>query len=139
MKKTMIQEIWQHHRESLMMSKILRREGIENSGSEEPLQSIPLPCLLRRAREKCLDDRNCLKSMTHHAAGIGTCTQSMTIPSHLSSEMHLQKFPDQTEFQSWIVNFRAEVCAKAKNLALTFAMNPKSITGNISLIMKNWI
>ena len=28
------------------------------------------------------------------------------------------KFPDQTEFESWIVNFRAEVRAKAKNLAL---------------------
>ena len=32
--------------------------------------------------------------------------------------MHLEFFPDQTEFQSWVVNFRAEVCAKAKNLAL---------------------
>ena len=42
----------------------------------------------------------------------------MTIPSCLSSEMHLQKSLDQTEFQSWVVNFRAEVCAKAKNLAL---------------------
>ena len=28
------------------------------------------------------------------------------------------KFPDQTEFQSWIMNFQVEVCAKAKNLAL---------------------
>ena len=56
--------------------------------------------------------------MTNHAAGIGTCTQGMTIPSYLSSEKHLQKFPDQTEFQSWVVRFRAEVCAKAKNLAL---------------------
>ena len=32
-------------------SGILRREGIENSGSEEPLQSIPLPCFQGRARE----------------------------------------------------------------------------------------
>ena len=31
------------------------------------------------------------------------------------SEMHLQKFPDQTDLQSWIVNFRVEVCAKACN------------------------
>ena len=54
--------------------------------------------------------------MTNHAAGIGTCTQSgMINPSYLSSEMHLQKFPDQTEFQSWIVNFRTEVCSKARN------------------------
>ena len=56
--------------------------------------------------------------MTDHAVGIGTCTQSMTIPSYLPSEMHLQKIPDQTEFQSWIVNFHVDVCAKAKNLAL---------------------
>ena len=55
--------------------------------------------------------------MTHHAAGIGTCTQSdMTIPSYPSSEMHLGKSPDHTEFQSWIVNFRTEVCSKAKNI-----------------------
>ena len=55
-------------------------------------------------------------SMTNHAADIGTCTQSgMTIPSYLSSEMHLVKFPDHTEIQSWIVNFPVEVCAKAKN------------------------
>ena len=78
--------------------------------------------------------------MTNHAAGIGTFTQSyMTIPSYPSSEMHLGKFPDHTEFQSWIV----EVCAKAKSptLALQWIkeieaatslddlITPKSITG----------
>ena len=82
--------------------------------------------------------------MTHHAAGIGTCTQSgMTIPIHPSSEMHLGKFPDHTEFHSWIVNFRVEVCAREKNptLALQWIketegatslddlITPKSITG----------
>ena len=41
---TILQELRQQHRESLMMSKILRREGIENSGSEEPLPSILLSC-----------------------------------------------------------------------------------------------
>ena len=35
-----IQEIWQNHWESLTMSRILRKEGIENSGSDGPLQSI---------------------------------------------------------------------------------------------------
>ena len=53
------------------------------------------------------------------------------------------KIPDQTEFKSWVVNFRTEVCAKAKNLALVLQwtkkieatsslkdlINPKSITG----------
>ena len=100
-------------------SGILRREGIEKSVSEEPLQSIPLPWFQGRARQNSLDDRNCLMSLTNHATGIGTCTQSgMTIPSYLSSEMHLGKFPDHTEFQSWIVNFRTEVCSKARNPTL---------------------
>ena len=32
--------------------------------------------------------------------------------------MHLEKFPDHTEFQSWIANFRTEVRSKAKNTML---------------------
>ena len=78
------------------------------------------------------------------SAGIGTCTQSgMAIPSFLSSEMHLGKFPHHTEFQSWRVIFRTEVGSKAKNpcLALQWVkeietansmddfITPKSITG----------
>ena len=125
-------------------SGIQRREGIEKSGSEEPLQSIPLPCFSGRAEEKSLDDRNCLESMAHNAAGTGTCTQSgMTIPSYPSSEMHLGKFHDHTEFQRWIVNFRTEVVSKAKNPTralqwiqeieaakpLDDLITPKSITG----------
>ena len=131
-----------HSRNWALSLAILRTKGIEKSVSEEPLQSIPLPCFSARARKKGLDDKYVL-CMTNHAAGIGTCTQSgMTIPSFLSSEMHLQKFPDQTEFQSWILHFRAEVCAKAKNPALALqwikeieatsslkdVINPKSIT-----------
>ena len=67
----------------------------------------------------------------------------MTIPSYPSSELHLGKFPDQTKFQSWIVNFQTEVCSKAKNPTLAFQwvkeietakpledlITPKSITG----------
>ena len=73
-----------------------------------------------RARQTSLDGGYCLMSMTNnHAEGIGTCAQSgMTIPSYLSSEMHLGKFPDHTEFQSWRVNFRTDVCSEAKNLSL---------------------
>ena len=118
-------------------SGIQKREGIEKSGNEEPLQPMLLPCFSGKGKEKSLDDRNCLKSMAHHAAGIGTCTQSgMINPSHPSSEMHLGKFPDQTEFQSWIVNFRTEVCSKAKWIkeieaakSLDDLITPKSITG----------
>ena len=105
-----MQEIWQHHR-GFREEKELRKVGVKKT-----MQSILLPCFSVRARENSLGDRNCLKSMAHHAAGIGTCTQSgMINPSHPSSEMHLGKLPDDTEFQSWIVNFRTEVCSKAKN------------------------
>ena len=82
--------------------------------------------------------------MSHQAAGIGTCTQSdLTTPSHRSSEMHLGKFAGHTEVQRWIVNFRIEVCSKAKNptralqwikeieaaKSLDDLITPKSITG----------
>ena len=138
------EELHNDSRNLVIPSGIQRREGIEKSGSEEPLQSTPLPCFSARAMEKSPDDRNCLVSMTNHAAGFGTCTQSgMTIPSYPSSEMHLRKFPDHTELQSWIVKFRTEVCSKAKNptLALQWIkeieaakswddlITPKSITG----------
>ena len=125
-------------------SGIQRREGIEKNGGEEPLQPIHLTLLFGTGKGKSLDDRNCLMSMTNHAAGIGTCTRSgMAIPSFPSSEMHLGKFPDHTEFQSWIVNFRTEACLKAKNSTLALQwikeieeakslddlIDPKSITG----------
>ena len=113
------EELYNDSRNLAVSSGTQRREGIEKSGSEEPLQPIPLPCLLGKAKEKRPDDINCLKSLAHYAAGIGTCTESgMINPSYLSSEMHLGKFPDHTEFRSWIVNFRVEVCAKAKNPTL---------------------
>ena len=75
------EELHKNSRNLATPSGIQRREGIEKSGSEEPLQPIPLPCFSVRARDKSPDDRNCLMTMTNHAAGIGTCTQSgMTIP-----------------------------------------------------------
>ena len=93
---------------------ILRTEGIEKSESWEPLQSTPLSCS-SNVQTKSLNGGKCPMFMTNRAVGIGTCVEGMTIPSYLSSKMHLQKFPDQTKFQSWIVNFRVEVCAKARN------------------------
>ena len=135
------------------MSRILRKEGIENGGSEEPLQSILLPCFSVRARRKSLDDKISLMSMTNMLWVFG-----LVLKWHDNSELsHLgdasAKFPDQTEFQSWIVNFQVEVCAKAKNLALILQWIKRSkqparwrtssirnqLRGNISLIMKNWI
>ena len=81
-------------------------------------------------------------SMTNHAVGIGTCTHSMTIPSYLHSKMHLY-FPDQTDFQSWILNFQVEVYARSEECRARIAVdqemeatsslkdliNPKPIAG----------
>ena len=72
---TIILEIWKHHRESLMMLRILRKEGMEKSGSEEPLQSILLLCFSVRARRKKSGRQISLMSVTNHALGIWTCTQ----------------------------------------------------------------
>ena len=110
------------------------------------MQKVLMPCFQEKAGQTSLDEGNCPWSVTkNRAAGIGTCTQSdMTIPSYLSSEMHLGKFPDHTEFQSWRVNFRTDVCSKAKKPRLTLQwikeietaeslddlITPKSITGN---------
>ena len=35
------------------------------------------------------------------------------------SELHLGKFPDSMEFQSWNVNFKTEVCSKSADPHLT--------------------
>ena len=93
---------------------LLRTERIEKSESERPLQLTPLSCSQVGARQQVQTVESVL-SMTNHALGFGTCTQGTTILRYLSSEMHQQKLPDQTKFQSWIVNFRAEVYAKARN------------------------
>ena len=54
---------------------ILRTEGIENSGSEAPLQSIPFTLLFRKSKDQKSRRQKSLMSMTFHAVGIGTCTQ----------------------------------------------------------------
>ena len=151
MNYTMIQEIWQHHQESLMISRNLRK-GVENSGSEEPLLSIPLPCFSASAKRKSLDDKQvlCLWLTMPWVFGIVLKWHDNSELSHLGDAS--AKFPDQTEFQSWIVNFQAGVCAKAKNLALVLQwvdqeieatsslkdfINPNQLREKISLIMKN--
>ena len=70
---------------------------------------------LSERKTKSLSGRKCPVFVTNHAVGIGTSIQGMTIPSYLSSKMHLQKFPDQTKFQGWIVKFRVKVFAKGRN------------------------
>ena len=137
---TIIQEIWRHHRRFWEL-KELRKLRAKNHCNQD------LYLAFRWEQDKSLDGGKCPVSETSHVVGIGTCTQGMTISSYLSSEMHLQKFHDQTKFQSWIVNFRTEIFEKAKNLALVLLwvkkikvvrslkdlINPKSTTGeNVS-------
>ena len=43
----------------------------------------------------------------------------MDNPRFEISEMHLGKFPDSLEFQSWNVNFKTEVCSKSAVLHLS--------------------
>ena len=108
MNYSIIQESRQHHPKSLMMSRILRIERSENSGSEEPSQSIPLPCFSVRARRKSLDDKISLMSTNNHALGIWTCTE-------LAWQFRVFSDSLGEKNQSWIVNFRAEVCVKARD------------------------
>ena len=98
---TMVQEIWQHHR------RCRKREGIEKSVGEEPLQPSPLRCFPGKAKEKVWTT-NIVSSLW------------LTSRWHDKSESSLTgdacgKFTDHTGFQSWIGKFRTEVCCKAKN------------------------
>ena len=141
MNYTIIQEIWQHHQESLMMSTILRKEGIEN------WQSIPLPCFSIGAMRKV---QTTIRSYVYNWPCLGYLDlywSGMTIPSYLHSEMHLNSLTKR--------NFKAEaeVYAKAKNLALVLQWIKRSkqparwrtssiqnqLREKISLITKNWI
>ena len=91
------------HNDSRILSTslaVLRTEGIENSGCEEQLQSIPSLCFSVRARRKVSGRHLSLMSMTDHAVGIGTCTLSMTLPSDLPSEVHLQNSLNRKNFRA---------------------------------------
>ena len=45
----------------------------------------------------------------------------MEYPRFPISELHLAKFPDSMEFESWKVNFKTEVCAKTANPQITMS------------------
>ena len=75
-------------------------------------------------------------------------------PGYQIPETHLGKFPDPTEFQGWKVNFRTEVCSKAKDPRLAMQwikeieiaksiddlITSRSIWGKpISQITMNWM
>ena len=58
----------------------------------------------------------------------GTYSQNgvMDDPRYPISELHLGKFPDSMEFQSWKVNFKAEVCANQYFLKSLCSWSKKS-------------
>ena len=129
---------------------ILGTEGIEKIESEEPLLSTPLSCSQVRERLKSLNGGKCPVSMTNHAAGIATCAQGMTIPSYLSSEMHLQKIPWPNEiseldreFPSWRLREKRRIsrsyCSGSRDQSNQLAEDQNQLREKISLIMKNWI
>ena len=54
----------------------------------------------------------------------------MDYPRFPISEMHLGKFPDSLEFQSWKVNFKTEVCAKSA--FHHYALDQRSSDSNVN-------
>ena len=69
---------------------------------------------------------HCAKTILHSGDGIprhtgGTYSHDgiMDYARFPISEMHLGKFPDSMEFQSWKVSFKEEVCAKTANPQIT--------------------
>ena len=84
------------------------------------MTTIPIPCFHRRTRCKGHEGGNyhtLVTGVQNHTGEFGTCSQNgmMNDPGYQILEMHLGKFPDPMEFQSWKVNFRTEVCSKAKD------------------------
>ena len=54
-----------------------------------------------------------------HTRGTYSHNGVLHYPRFLISEMHLGKFPDSMELQSWNVNFKTEVCSKTADPHLT--------------------
>ena len=89
-----------------------------------------------------------------HTGGTYSHGGMMEYPRFSISELHLAKFPDSMEFQSWKVNFKTELCAKTANPQITMSwitkvekansidelMTSQTIVGEeISQIMTCWM
>ena len=107
-------------------SGIPRKEGIEKSGSEEPLQSMPSPCFQVRARKKVWTTEIVLCLWQTMLRVVGLVLKVAWEFRVILPRMHLGKFPGHPEFQSWILNFRTEVCSKAKKPMLALQWSRKS-------------
>ena len=67
----------------------------------------------------------------------------MEYPRFPISELHLAKFPDSMEFESWKVNFKTEVCAKTANPQITMSWiteveKGKSIDESQYIAINSW-
>ena len=85
-----LDELHNNSRNLITSVGVQRTEGIEKSGSEEPLKSIPLPCFQGRAGQTCLDGGN----RPYVYDKLSCCGYWVTIPSYPSAEIHLGKFPE---------------------------------------------
>ena len=101
---SILQEIWQHHRKSLMMSKDSEKRRNWEKWERRTIAINTITLLFSKSKEKSLDDKKSLMSMTYHVLGIWTCTWVAWQFRVVSLGEASAKFPDQTEVQGWIVN-----------------------------------
>ena len=64
---------------------------------------------------------HCGDEISRHTGGTYSHGGMMEYPRFPISELHLAKFPDSMEFESWKVNFKTEVCAKTANPQITMS------------------
>ena len=64
---------------------------------------------------------HCGDGISRHTGGTYSHGGMMEYPRFPISELHLAKFPDSMEFESWKVNFKTEVCAKTVNPQITMS------------------
>ena len=86
---------------------------LEKKLTSHSMTTIPIPCFQRRARCKSHESANCHFLMTGNDAS-GTYSQ-YGMMNYAGYQIPVGKFPVSTLFQSWKVNFRTEVCSKAKD------------------------
>ena len=64
---------------------------------------------------------HCGDGISRHTGGTYSHGGMMEYPRFPISKLHLAKFPDSMEFESWKVNFQTEVCAKTANPQITMS------------------
>ena len=82
---------------------------------EQQHSSIPVP----RFQSGC--------ETISHTGGTYSHNGMMDYTRFPISELHLGKFPDSIEFQSWKVNFKTEVCSKSADPRLTMHWRSKKV------------